>query len=316
MAKPDKKVIFQQLQNMQRIQLGQNGPEFSRIVAGVMTWGEWGKKLTAKKAANYIEECLSLGVSTFDHADIYGHYTTEALFGRATKGKSSLRQRMELISKCGIKLVTPNRPDYKLKSYDTSKAHILSSVDQSLKNLKTDYLDLLLIHRPSPLMDPSEIAETFNQLKQAGKVLNFGVSNFTITQFSTLNKYIPLVTNQIEISLLHDEFLLDGTLDQCLQHGIAPMAYSTMAKGAFFAKETSEQIKRIKKVVTKLKKKYRATYEELITAWLLSHPAKILPIIGTTVIERMATAVRATEINLEREDWFALWEASRGKEVA
>ena len=243
-------------------------------------------------------------------------YTTEALFGRATKGKSSLRQRMELISKCGIKLVTPNRPDFKLKSYDTSKAHILSSVDQSLKNLKTDYLDLLLIHRPSPLMDPSEIAETFNQLKQAGKVLNFGVSNFTVSQFSTLNKYYPLITNQIEISLLHDEFLLDGTLDQCIRNGIAPMAYSTMAKGAFFAEETSDSIKRIKKVASKLKKKYHATYEELVTAWLLAHPARILPIIGTTVIERMTMAVRATEINLEREDWFALWEASRGEEVA
>lgn len=301
---------------MERIKLAQNGPEFSRIVAGVMTWGEWGKKLSAKKAANYIDQCLALGVSTFDHADIYGHYTTEALFGRATKGKSSLRQQMELVSKCGIKLVTPNRPNYKLKSYDTSKAHILYSVDQSLKNLKTDYLDLLLIHRPSPLMQPIEIAEAFNQLKQAGKVLNFGVSNFSPAQFSILNKYIPLVTNQIEVSLLQDKYLLDGTLDQCLEHEIAPMAYSTMAKGAFFAQETSEPIKRIKKVISKLKKKYHASYEELITAWLLAHPSKILPIIGTTVIDRMAAAVRATELTLEREDWFALWEASRGQEVA
>ncbi len=301
---------------MQKIQLAQNGPEFSQIIAGVMTWGVWGKKLTAKKAANYIDECLALGVTTFDHADIYGHYTTEALFGRATKGKSSLRQQMELISKCGIKLVTPNRPDYKLKSYDTSKAHILSSAEQSLKNLKTDYLDLLLIHRPSPLMHPYEIAEAFNQLKQSGKVLNFGVSNFTPSQFTSLNKFIPLVTNQIEISLLHDECMLDGTLDQCIQHEIAPMAYSTMAKGVFFANDPTEPVQRIKKLCVKLKKKYRATYEELLTAWLLAHPARILPIIGTTKIDRMAAAVRATEISLEREDWFALWEAARGQEVA
>lgn len=301
---------------MHKIQLAKNGPEFSRIIAGVMTWGVWGKKLTAKKAANYIDECLELGVTTFDHADIYGHYTTEALFGRATKGKSSLRGQMELISKCGIKLVTPNRPNYKVHAYDTSKAHILFSAENSLKNLKTDYLDLLLIHRPSPLMHPYEIAEAFNQLKQSGKVLNFGVSNFTPSQFNLLNEYIPLVTNQIEVSLLHDEFMTDGTLDQCIQHEIAPMAYSTMAKGAFFAQEASEPVQRIKKVCTKLKKKYRATYDELLTAWLLAHPARILPVIGTTSIDRMAAAVRATEITLERDDWFAMWEAARGYEVA
>jgi len=153
-------------------------------------------------------------------------------------------------------------------------------------------------------------------LKQSGKVLNFGVSNFTPSQFTLLNKYIPLVTNQVEVSLLHDEFLNDGTLDQCMQHEIAPMAYSTMAKGAFFSQEPSEPVQRIKKVCTKLKKKYRVTYEELLTAWLLAHPARILPIIGSTQVDRMAAAVRATEINLERDDWFAMWEAARGYEVA
>lgn len=301
---------------MHRIKLAQNGPELSRIVAGVMTWGDWGKKMTAKKAASYIDECLELGVTTFDHADIYGHYTTEALFGRATKGKSSLREQMELVSKCGIKLITPNRPEYKVHAYDTSKAHILFSAETSLKNLKTDYLDLLLIHRPSPLMHPYEIAEAFNQLKQSGKVLNFGVSNFTPSQFNLLNQYYPLITNQVEISLLHDVFLSDGTLDQCMQYEIAPMAYSTMAKGAFFSQDASESVKRIKKVCAKLKKKYRATYEELLTAWLLAHPARILPVIGTTGVDRMAAAVRATEITMEREDWFGLWEAARGHEVA
>ncbi len=301
---------------MHKIQLAQNGPEFSRIIAGVMTWGVWGKNLSTKKAASYIDECLDLGVSTFDHADIYGHYTTEALFGRATKGKSSLRQQMKLISKCGIKLITPHRPNYKVHGYDTSKAHILFSVENSLKSLRTDYLDLLLIHRPSPLMHPYEIAEAFNQLKQSGKILNFGVSNFSPSQFTLLNQYVPLVTNQIEVSLLHDEFLLDGTLDQCMQHEIAPMAYSTMAKGLFFSQEATEPVQRIKKVCDKLKKKYRASYEELLTAWLLAHPARILPIIGTTRIDRMAAAVRAVEISMEREDWFALWEAARGQEVA
>ena len=144
--------------------------QFSRIVAGVMSWGEWGSNFSPKETLDLVEACLDSGITTFDHADIYGHYTTEALFGEAVKGNPSLRKRMQLVSKCGIKLVTPNRPNYRIKSYDTSKSHIIASAERSLKNLHTDHLDMLLIHRPSPLMQPQEIASAFYELRAAGKV--------------------------------------------------------------------------------------------------------------------------------------------------
>jgi len=301
---------------MSRIQIAPDGPTLSRIIAGVMSWGEWGKNFTVEQTAKYINQCVEMGITTFDHADIYGHYTTEALFGQAIKGKSALRDQIELISKCGIKLTTPNRPDYHIKSYDTSKTHIIASVERSLKNLETDYLDVLLIHRPSPLMDPEEIAEAFSQLRTSGKVRHFGVSNFTLSQLSMLANYFPLVTNQIEISLLKTDFLIDGTVDQCLKRRVSPMAYSTMAGGQFFADPGTETVIRIKKVADVLTEKYQTTYESLLTAWLLQHPAKILPIMGSTNPERMRTAIGALAIQMEREDWFLLWEAARGVEVA
>ena len=297
------------------MKISKDGPDLSRIIAGVMTWGVWGENWTAEQAEAYIHQCLELGVHTFDHADKYGHYTTEELFGKATKGSSALRQQMKLISKCGIKLVTPNRPSYKVHSYDTSKEHILQSVENSLKNLQTDYLDLLLIHRPSPLMHPQEIAEAFEILKKDGKVLHFGVSNFTPSQFKMLSKFTELQTNQVEISLLHRDFLLDGTLDQCIENGIAPMAYSTMAKGRFFTDKEDPAVKRIIAVSKDLQEQYNCTYEELLTAWILRHPARILPIIGSTKIARMKAAVNATKIELSRDDWFMLWEAAVGEEV-
>jgi len=297
------------------MKISKEGPDLSRIVAGVMTWGIWGENWKPEQAETYIHQCLELGVHTFDHADIYGHYTTEKLFGDAIKGNSSIRQQIKLISKCGIKLVTPNRPSYKIHSYDTSKVHILQSVENSLKNLQTDYLDLLLIHRPSPLMHPQEIAEAFEILKKDGKVLHFGVSNFTPSQFKMLASLTELKTNQVEISLLHRDYLLDGTLDQCIEHGISPMAYSTMAKGRYFTDKEDPAVQRIIQVSKDLQERYNCTYEELLTAWVLRHPARILPIIGSTKIARMQAAMNATKIELSREDWFVLWEAAVGEEV-
>ncbi len=289
--------------------------QLSRITAGVMTWGVWGSDFSTKETGNYIEKCLEIGITTFDHADIYGHYTTEKLFGDATGGKSSLREKMQLVSKCGIKLVTPNRPGHALKSYDTSKAHILQSVENSLKNLRTDYLDLLLIHRPSPLMFPEEIAEAYEQLKQAGKVLHFGVSNFNAAQIELVGQSVPLYANQVEISLLERKTLTDGTLDKCLQRGILPMAWSPMAGGKVFTEDT-EQTRRIKKAAAPLQEKYDAGLDQIMTAWLLKHPTGIIPVFGTTKIERLKAAVDAQRIDLTREEWFSLLEAAEGSEVA
>ncbi len=296
-------------------EISRGGPSFSRIVAGCMNWGEWGVNLSSNEALHLIEGCLERGVTTFDHADIYGHYTTEALFGKAMQGKSELREKIQLITKCGIKLVTPNRPGNSIKSYDTSTSYIVNSVEQSLLNLNTDYIDLLLIHRPSPLMYPEEIAEAFRKLQESGKVKHFGVSNFTASQFEMLDTFFPLVTNQIEISPLHLDPYIDGTLDQCLTKKIAPMGYSTLAGGSFFSKEPDARVKRILSVVNKLADQYDVTVDQVLTSWILKHPSGIFPIIGSTKINRIQSAVKALDVQLTDEEWFMVWEASLGTEV-
>lgn len=301
---------------MQNIQLGKEGPVFSRIVSGVMTWGVWGANFSVEQTEKYIQDCLEEGITTFDHADIYGHYTTEKLFGDATQGRSSLRDKMQLVSKCGIKLTTPNRPSHRIKSYDTSKEHILLSAENSLKYLRADYLDLLLIHRPSPLMHPAEVAEAFEALHKAGKVKYFGVSNFTPSQMRLFQAHFPLVTNQIELSLGHRPSFTDGTLDHCLQTGVTPMAWSPLAGGKFFGTGEEEEIKRVREAALPLQEKYNAGLDQILLAWLLKHPSGIIPVLGSTKIQRLRQAKGALSIDLSREDWFSLLEAAEGSEVA
>lgn len=289
---------------------------FSRIIAGVMNWGEWGVNFRPNDCLRLIETCLDIGITTFDHADIYGDYTTETLFGRATKGNNHLRQRMQLISKCGIQLISPNRPQHRVKSYNTSREHIIQSTENSLRELKTDHLDLLLIHRPSPLMQPQEIAEAFNHLLQTGKVRQVGVSNFTPSQYDLLNEYVPLTGNQVEASLLYRKPFVDGTFDQLLRRQHLAMAYSTMAAGAFFAHPPNESVQRIKFVARRLAAKYNTTFDHVLTAWILKHPVNIHPIMGSTKVERLQNAVEALQLTITREEWFMLWEAAEGEEVA
>lgn len=205
----------------------------SKIIAGCMSLGKWGIGMNSQQYLSHIKGCIELGITTFDHADIYGHYTTEFEFGDALKSDKSLRQTIQLISKCGICLVTPNRPLHRIKYYDTSKTHILSSVEKSLENLGTDYLDLLLIHRPDPLMNPHEIAEAFRILKESGKVLHFGVSNFSQSQLLLLNSYFPIEVNQFEASILQTKSFFDGVTDSCITHGIQGQAWSPLAAGSF-----------------------------------------------------------------------------------
>lgn len=290
----------------------------SRIVFGVMNWGVWGHNLSSSQMHKLIQQSIELGVTSFDHADIYGHYTTEATFGEAIKKQSSLRQQMQIVTKCGIKLTTENRPDYKIKSYDTSRGHILQSVENSLRNLHTDYIDLLLIHRPSPLMNYGEIAETFFDLKAAGKVRFFGVSNFTPQQFETMNSFYSLSTNQVEASILHTNPLFDGTVDYSVSHRAKPipMAWSPLGGGKVFTDLENEQVQRIRKVAKTLGKKYNASLDQILLAWLMKHPSGICPVVGTARFERLKKAVEAVEIKLTHEEWFELLEASRGFEVA
>ena len=285
--------------------------KFSPLIIGTMRWGIWGANHSEKEVSKLIERCISENLTTFDHADIYGDYSTEELFGNALKEMKIDRSNIQLISKCGIERPCQNK-DYTIKSYNYSPQYILKSVEKSLKNLQTDYLDVLLLHRPSPLMNPDEIAETFHHLKESGKVVEFGVSNFTTSQFDLLHSYFPLITNQIEISLNKTNAFYDGTLDQLLKNKIQPMAYSVL--GNYFTEETSENI-RIKKVLKELCKQYNAEENQILVAFLLKHPSKIIPIIGTSRLEMISEIKKSLELNLKREDWFRLLEAKAGKAV-
>ncbi len=302
---------------MEKVELAKNGPCLSPIVAGVMKWGVWGADLNTHQVSTLIDQCVEVDITSFDHADIYGNYTTEALFGTAlAELGSSFRQRIQLVSKCGIRLKAKERPANRLKAYDSSKAYILQSVEQSLKDLRTDYLDLLLIHRPDPLMQPEEVAAAFDELRSAGKVLHFGVSNFTPSQFTLLQQHTELVTNQVACSALHLDPIFDGTFDQLQGQQKRPMIWAPFQGGEYF-NETSSQGRRLRYTVQQIDKKYDHPGEDLILlAWLLSHPVGMLPILGTTKIERLRDALLALKMPLDRQDWFEILEASQGHEVA
>ncbi len=276
-----------------------------------MTWGSWGKQLSKKEMAVLMNFCISNHITTFDHADIYGAYTTEADFGKAFADSGLQREAIQLISKCGIQYMSDNRNN-KVKHYNYSKKYIISSVEESLKHLKTDYLDLLLLHRPSPLMVAEEIAEAISLLKKDGKIRDFGVSNFTPSQMDLIGLRMDIDVNQIEFSLTEHTAMHDGTLDFMMTNGIKPMAWSPL--GAVF-KEDNEQTRRIHKQLGALLDKYNATEDQLLLAWLMRHPSGIHPVIGTTTKERMKLAVEATKIELELEDWFLILVAAQGHKV-
>lgn len=282
-----------------------------KIIAGTMTWGSWGKQLSKKEMIMLMHHCLENQITTFDHADIYGSYTTEADFGNAFKDSGIKRETIQLISKCGIQYLSENRNNT-IKHYDYSKEYIIWSVEESLKKLETDYLDLLLLHRPSPLMNPEEIAEAISILKSSGKIREFGVSNFTTSQMQLITKHQKIDVNQIQFSLTAHQAMHDGTLDYMMTNGIIPMAWSPL--GTVFKIE-DEQTKRIDDLLNTLTKKYNATKDQLLLTWVLKHPSNIHPVIGTTNTERISQANEALDINLELEDWFKLLVASQGHKV-
>jgi len=283
-------------------------------IVGCMRWGVWGENFTTEQYEKIIDQCLAIGLNTFDHADIYGHYTTEADFGHALKGKASVRTQIKIITKCGINMLTPNRPHHAIKSYDTSAAHITKSVEQSLTNFHTDYIDTLLIHRPDILINVEEVAATISALKTSGKIKTFGVSNFTTSQVALLNKYIPIEYHQVEISVTNLSAFDNGVLDQCQLENIEAQSWSPMGNGIFT--ENTAQHHRILAEADSLSKTYECSVNQILLAFLYAHPSQIVPVIGTTKFERIQEAAKAVDIELTREDFYKLWTASTGKEVA
>ena len=286
---------------------------FSPLIIGAMNLGSWSANYHLPEVERFIKECLDLGLYTFDHADIYGDYTTERLFGTVLQADPGLRSKIQIITKCGIKRPCVNRPEFKVKSYDSSAEHIRFSVEQSLRELHTDYIDTLLLHRPDYLMNPEEIARVISDLKDEGKILSFGVSNFNNTQFEMLSSHVDLITNQVEISLMQRSAFDDGVLDQCLKNKIRPMAWSPLAGGRIFS--DSEEALRIQEVADSLTEKYKVEKDQLYFSWLMKHPAGIIPITGSSKISRIKSAHGALSLDMDKEDWYALWQAATGKKV-
>ena len=286
--------------------------KLSAIVAGTMNWGVWDKNLSVSEMESMIHICLENGIFTFDHADIYGSYTTEAQFGKAFVESKIDRDKMQLISKCGIQLLSENRNNA-IKHYNYDKNHIIWSVENSLKNLKTDYLDVLLLHRPSPLMQADEIAEAIEKLKSEGKILDFGLSNFTSSQTELIHHKTTVSYNQIQFSASHFKPMIDGSLDYMQVHNIRPMSWNPL--GNVF-REDNEQTRRLKILLAKLVDKYHLGADTILLSWILQHPAKAIPIAGTVNVARIQSLMKATTLQLTTEEWFAIWTASKGNEVA
>ena len=288
--------------------------EVSRIAQGFWRLLEWG--MNTKELVKFINQSFELGVTTFDHADIYGDYGVEEEFGRGIKANPELRSQMQLVTKCGIKLTSSKYPDRRINHYDTSYNHIIACVENSLIRLATDHIDLLLIHRPSPFMNLQEIARAFSQLKADGMVLNFGVSNFNSTQFDSLNMTCedPLVTNQIEFSPYCHEHIESSNLDFLQAENVHPMAWSPLGGGEVMNPTTERGI-RVHKKLQEIAGAYGTTVDAVAYSWILAHPTKPIPIVGSGKIERLKTAVSALDLQLTTEEWFEILIASQGNPV-
>ena len=289
----------------------QNQPiNLSPLVIGVMNWGIWGKNMCTQEMSDLIMACCDEGLSSFDHAAIYGGYFTEAAFGEAFAKTGLNRGAVQLISKCGIQYPSANSP-HQIKHYDYSAKEIIRSAEQSLTNLKTDFLDVLLFHRPSPIMVLDEILEALNHLFSSGKVLSFGVSNFESAKIDLIKSVVPVAFNQIEFSLTHHTPLTDGQLDYLQLHHTQPMAWKALGQ-VFLC--TFNQVNLLT-ILTKFSEKYNCSVDVLLLAWLLKHPTKVIPVIGTTSIARVINQKTSIDIDLSLEDWFEMYEGSMGKKV-
>lgn len=301
-----------------RIALTRDGLSLSRLVFGASRLLDSSARPDADQVARLIGTAVDLGLTSFDHADIYGHYEVEAAFGAGLARWKGKRDSIELISKCDIMKKSPNRPDNRLKHYDTSATHIAASVDRSLANLGTDYLDLLLLHRPNPLMDADETATALAGLVKAGKVRAVGVSNFTPSQFDLLASRMPfaLATNQIEMSVLKTSALTDGSLDHAQRLAYAPMIWSPLGGGSLFTGKEGREA-RVRAALAQVAAEIGAgDLAAVAIAWLLRHPARLVPVLGSMKPERLAAMLKALDIGLDRQQWFAVLEASEGRPVA
>ena len=296
---------------MQRISLTSD-LDFSRLVYGMWRLGDDENTSVAHVQAK-IEACLAQGITTMDQADIYGGYEAEAILGTALKDAPSLRDQIEIVTKCDIVAPAGIYSDARVKYYDTSRAHILSSVDNSLRLMNIEQIDLLLIHRPDPLMDACETGAALDEVVAAGKVRSVGVSNFKLHDWNLLQSSTkaPLVTNQIELSLLAHEGFTNGDVAYLQERGVPPMAWSPLGGGGLFESNNSTLRAKLKAIGDA----QGVDEAAVAVAWLLAHPARIIPVMGTNNLERIKTIGDASRVELDRQTWFELYTEVLGTEV-
>lgn len=294
---------------MEKIYLSDSGPKVSPAVYGFYRWAE--SDVDERKMEDIVNLCLELGINTFDHGDTYGGYKCEETFGNIIKQRSIKREDIVLFTKCGINIPHPSRPDIRVRYYDTSKEHITRSLENSLRKLKTDYVDVFLLNQLDPLSNLEETAIALRRLKESGKVKNIGVVNFSVFQHQLLSSYlrIPIVTNHIELSLLNTSAFDNGQVDYIKQKYMRPLATAPLAEG-LIANSNDKVPLRIRAKLEELAPKYHANFESIAVAWLIKLGA--LPLIGTTNEQRIRNIVAAFTFDLDRQDWYELYAASRG----
>lgn len=294
---------------MEKIYLSDAGPKVSPAIYGFYRWSE-----EINDAAGTMERivnlCLELGINTFDHAGWYGGYQCEALFGQVIRNKGVKRQDLVLFTKCGLGMPHKNEPDVRFRHYDSSSKHILQCLENSLRNLRTDYIDIFLLDHLDPISNLEETALTLQQLRESGKVKNIGVANFSVFQHQLLASYLrfPIVTNHIELNLLNTAALDNGQLDYIKQRYMRPLVSAPLAAG-HIARGTDAKAVRVREVLQSLTEKYNADIESIAVAWLVKLGA--LPLIGTMEEQRIRNITNAFRINLDHQDWYALYNASQ-----
>jgi predicted oxidoreductase len=295
---------------MERIEIAP-GVALSRLVYGMWRLGDDTDTRAAHVQAK-IETCLAQGITTMDQADIYGGYTAEALLGGALRQTPALRERIEIVTKCDIVAPVGRHAGARVKHYDTSAAHITASVETSLREMATDRIDLLLIHRPDPLIDPDETGACLDALVASGKVRAVGVSNFRPWDMDLLQSRMatPLATNQIELSLMAHEGFVNGDVAHLHRNRIAPMAWSPLAGGAMAGHGA------LRAKLDALGAVSGTDWSAVAVAWLLHHPARILPVMGTNTLDRIARISDACKVPMDRQTWFELYTLALGREVA
>ncbi len=299
---------------MKKVKLADN-LLISQLVHGHWRLVDW--LLSDQELLALTQQLMELGITTFDHADIYGNYECEKLFGNALALKKELRNSIQIITKCGITPVSDKYPKRQISYYNYCFEHIVSSVNNSLSNFRTDYIDLLLLHRPSPFFNPEDVAKAFSHLKQSGKVLHFGVSNFTPQQYEMLNSYLDdaLVTNQVEISPMCLEHFNNGNMDFFLEKRITPLAWSPMAGGKLTNPKEKKEIRIFDCLNEVADELGIESIDKVVYSWLLKHPAHIIPIIGSGKLSRIKNAVEALDIDMSIEQWFKIYITSVGEEL-